>query len=37
MRHHWRVVGDEIVQLEIHFDHPRMDAFRRLAQAEIRI
>ncbi len=37
MRHHWRVVGDEIKQLEVHFDHPRMDAFRRLAQAELRV
>jgi ketosteroid isomerase-like protein len=37
MRHLWRVVGDEIVQLEVHFDHPRMDAFRRLAQAELRV
>jgi ketosteroid isomerase-like protein len=37
MRHHWRVVGDEIVQLEVHFDSPRMNAFRRLAQAEPRV
>jgi ketosteroid isomerase-like protein len=34
MRHHWRVADDVIVQLEVHFDHPRMDAFRRLAEAE---
>ena len=34
MRHHWRVVGDKIVQLELQLDSPRMDAFRRLAQAE---
>lgn len=37
MRHHWRVVDDAILQLEVHFDHPRMDAFRRLARAELRV
>jgi ketosteroid isomerase-like protein len=37
MRHRWRVVGDEVVQLEVHLDSPRMDAFRRLAQAECRV
>jgi len=37
MRHRWRVVGDAVVQLEVHLDSPRMDAFRRLAQAECRV
>ena len=37
MRHHWRVVDDTIVQLEINFDQPQLDAFRRLAQAELRV
>jgi hypothetical protein len=37
MRHRWRVVGDAVVQLEVHLDSPRMDAFRRLAQAEYRV
>jgi ketosteroid isomerase-like protein len=37
MRHLWRVVNDEIVHFELLHDAPRMDAFRRLAQAEHRL
>ena len=36
MRHLWRVADDEILQLQVNFDHPRLDAFRRLALAELR-
>jgi hypothetical protein len=34
MRHHWRVVGGKIVHLELLIDAARMDAFRRMTQAE---
>ena len=34
MRHHWRVVDRKIVHLELLIDAARMDAFRRLTQAE---
>jgi ketosteroid isomerase-like protein len=34
MRHLWRVVDGKIVHFELLHDAPRMDAFRRLAQAE---
>jgi ketosteroid isomerase-like protein len=36
MRHHWRVAGGKIVHLEVLIDAARMDAFRRLTQAERR-
>ena len=34
MRHHWRIVDGKIVHLELLIDAARMDAFRRLTQAE---